>query len=206
MEACAECDLETEYTLLDELKVVNGIRVDVVTEKASTNQPSGRSTVRVICTLWCSALHPMGDLSQPSCKTNQGSRPDIAHTMQAVRQKVIEKHSGAACAEAAAAARLAANGPRTRPPSNALSAMMAARNAQRAYDRVEAALVAAKERAAVARQVLVAADREVTVLTAEAEAADAELPAKRQCTRAPLKAWQTATQGWSAEQWSAFEA
>ena len=206
MEACAECDLETEYTLLDELKVVNGIRVDVVTEKASTNQPSGRSTVRVICTLWCSALHPMGDLSQPSCKTNQGSRPDIAHTMQAVRQKVIEKHSGAACAEAAAAARLAADGPRTRPPSNALSAMMAARNAQRAYDRVEAALVAAKERAAVARQVLVAADREVTVLTAEAEAADAELPAKRQCTRAPLKAWETATQGWSAEQWSAFEA
>ena len=85
MEACAECDLETEYTLLDELKVVNGIRVDVVTEKASTNQPSGRSTVRVICTLWCSALHPMGDLSQPSCETNQGSRPDIAHTMQAVR-------------------------------------------------------------------------------------------------------------------------
>ena len=57
--------------------------------------------------------------------------------------------------------------------------MMAARNAQRAYDRVEAALVAAKERAAVARQVLVAADREVTVLTAEAEAADAELPAEK---------------------------
>ena len=39
MEACAECDLETEYTLLDELKVVNGIRVDVVAEKASANQP-----------------------------------------------------------------------------------------------------------------------------------------------------------------------
>ena len=58
----------------------------------------------------------------------------------------------------------------------------------------------------MARQVLVAADREVTVLTAEAEAADAELPAKRQCTRAPLEAWETATQGWSAEQWSAFEA
>ena len=93
MEACAECDLETEYTLLDEIKVVNGIRVDLVTEKASTNQPSGRSTGRVICTLWCSALHPRGDLSQPSCKTYQGSRPDIAHAMQAVRQKVIENHS-----------------------------------------------------------------------------------------------------------------
>ena len=39
MEACAECDLETEYTLLDELKVVNGIQVDVVAEKASANQP-----------------------------------------------------------------------------------------------------------------------------------------------------------------------
>ena len=32
MEACAECDRETEYRLLDELPVVNGIRVDVVTE------------------------------------------------------------------------------------------------------------------------------------------------------------------------------
>jgi hypothetical protein len=125
MEACAECDLETEYTLLDEIKVVNSIRVDLVTEKASTNQPSGRSTGRVVCTLWCSALHPRGDLSQPSCKTNQGSRPDIAHAMQAVRQKVMENHSGAACAEAAAAARLDADGPRTRPPSDALSAMMA---------------------------------------------------------------------------------
>ena len=39
MEACAECDLETEYTLLDKLEVVNGIRVDVVAEKASANQP-----------------------------------------------------------------------------------------------------------------------------------------------------------------------
>ena len=126
--------------------------------------------------------------------------------MQAVRQKVIDNHSGAACAEAAAAARVAADGPRTRPPADALSAMMAARDAQRASDRVKAALVAAKERAAVARQGLVAADREVTKLTAEAEAADAELPAKRQCTRAPLKAWETATKGWSAEQWSAFEA
>ena len=179
MEACADCDLETEYTLLDELEVVNVIRDDVVTEKASANQPSGRSTSRVICTLWCSALHLKGDLSQPSCKTNQGSRPDIAHAMQAVRQKVIENHSGAECAKAAAAARLAADGPRTRPPSDALSAMMAARNAQRASDRVEAALVEAKERAAVARQVLVAVDREVTMLTAEAEAADAELPAEK---------------------------
>ena len=186
MEACVDCDLETTYTLLDELEVVDSIQDDVVTEKASASRPSGRSTPHVICTLWCSVLHPKGDLSQP--KTNQGSRPDIAHAMQAVRQKVIENHSGAACAEAAAAARVAADGPRTRPPADALSAMMAARNAQRAYDRVEAALVEAKERAAVARQVLVAADREVTVLTAEAKAADAELPAKRQCTRAPLKA------------------
>ena len=76
----------------------------------------------------------------------------------------------------------------------------------RASHRVKADLVAAKERAAVARQGLVAANREVTKLTAEAEAADAELPAKHQCTRAPLKAWETATKGWSAEQWSAFEA
>ena len=60
--------------------------------------------------------------------------------MRAVREKAIENHSGAACAEAAATARLAADGPRTRPPADALSVMMAARNAQRASDRVEAAL------------------------------------------------------------------
>jgi len=94
MEACVDCDLETTYTLLDELEVVDSIQDDVVTEKASASRPSGRSTPHVICTLWCSVLHPKGDLSQP--KTNQGSRPDIAHAMQAVRQKVIENHSGAA--------------------------------------------------------------------------------------------------------------
>ena len=138
MKACAECDLESEYTLLDELEVVNGIRADVVSEKAATDRPSGRSTGRVICTLWCSALHPNGDLSQPSCKTNKSIRPDIAHAMQAVRQKVIDHHSGAACAEAAAAARVAADGPRTCPPADALSAMMAARDAQCASDRVKA--------------------------------------------------------------------
>ena len=58
----------------------------------------------------------------------------------------------------------------------------------------------------MARQSLVAADREVTKLTAEAETADAELSAKRQRTRAPLKAWEKATEGWSAKQWSEFEA
>ena len=47
MEACAEWDLDNEYTLLDKLEVVNSIRGDVVTEKALANQPSGRSTVRV---------------------------------------------------------------------------------------------------------------------------------------------------------------
>jgi len=64
MEACAECDLETEYTLLDELKVVNGIRVDVVAEKASANQPGAPLAEPF-------ARHPKGDLSPPSCKTNQ---------------------------------------------------------------------------------------------------------------------------------------
>jgi|NorSeaMetagenome_1021524.scaffolds.fasta_scaffold249868_1 hypothetical protein len=66
MEACAECDLETEYTLLDELKVVNGIRVDVVAEKASANQPGAPLAEREPF-----ARHPKGDLSPPSCKTNQ---------------------------------------------------------------------------------------------------------------------------------------
>ena len=75
MEACAECDLESEYTLLDELEVVNGIRADVVSEKAATDRPSGRSTGRVICTLWCSALHPNGDLSQPSCRPTRATGP-----------------------------------------------------------------------------------------------------------------------------------
>ena len=83
-----------------------GLCAAIIGVRGSTDRPSGRSTGRVICTLWCSALHPNGDLSQPSCKTNKSNRPDIAHAVQAVRQKVIDHHSGAACAEAAAAARV----------------------------------------------------------------------------------------------------
>ena len=94
MGECAVCDLETEYKLLDELPVVNGIRVDWVNEKRSSSQPSGRSKGRAICTLWCGAIHSLGDLRQPSVMTNQTTTPDIEHAMHAVRHKIIKNHSG----------------------------------------------------------------------------------------------------------------
>ena len=94
MEECAVCDLETEYKLLDELLVINAVRVDEVAERTSSTRPSGRRTGRVICTLWCSANHPPGDLRQPSVKVNQSTTPDIEHAMRAVRNKITKNHSG----------------------------------------------------------------------------------------------------------------
>ena len=92
---------------------------------------------------------------------------------------------------AARETRLAADGPSTRPPTDVVAAMMTTRNVQRASNLLVAALVKAKERAAAALLALAAADLEVASLTAEAKAADARLPATRQCRSAPHKAWET---------------
>ena len=92
---------------------------------------------------------------------------------------------------AARETRLAADSPSTRPPTDVVAAMMTTRNVQRASNLLVAALVKAKERAAAALLALAAADLEVASLTAEAKAADARLPATRQCRSAPHKAWET---------------
>ena len=106
---CEPCDLETEFNMLNELAVVNTINNNPIKEKASSSHPSARVTDRVICTLWCSLLHPAGDLRQPSVKCNQSTVPDLAHAMRAVRKKILEHHAG--CLTVAEAARLAAQAP-----------------------------------------------------------------------------------------------
>jgi hypothetical protein len=57
-EPCNDLDLETEWRELDALPAVNYVRHDVINEQAHQQ----RATGRVICTLWCSASHPPGDL------------------------------------------------------------------------------------------------------------------------------------------------
>jgi hypothetical protein len=54
--------------------------------------------------------------------------------------KIVEKHAG--CHDVAEEARAAASGPATRPPTDALSALMAAKKMQQAADRAEAAVKA----------------------------------------------------------------
>ena len=123
-------DLEAEWTLLDddELTCVDTVRVDSVAEKASSGWRE-RSTTRVICRLLCGSSHPAGDLRQPSVKCNQTTVPDVEHAVRALRLKIVEKHAG--CSAVAEEARAAASGPGTRPPTDALSALMAASKKRR---------------------------------------------------------------------------
>ena len=166
MAACSACDeqldLEAEWRALDALAVVDTVRLDSVHEKAHQQ----RSTSRAICTLWCGSTHDPGDLRQPSVKCNQSTCPSIEHAVRALRVKITEKHAG--CLAAAETARAAAGGPSTRSPPDGLAAIMAARKAQQASELSEAALKAAKTRAEAARQTLVAAELEVSKLTAAA--------------------------------------
>ena len=157
MEPDAPLDLETVWRELDALAVVNSIRVDDVVEKMHRS----RSNKRVICTVWCCANHT-GDDRQPSVKCNNSTCPDIEHAMRDLRVKILEKHAG--CIAAAEAARATAGDPATRQPSDALATIMAARKAQQASARTEAALKAGEARAGAARAALAAAELEVSTL------------------------------------------
>ena len=180
-------------------RVVDTIRTDKVLDRSR-----GTELDRVICTLWCGASHPAGDMRQPSVKCNQSTLLTPEHAMRALRQKIVDKHAG--CLHAAETARAAAGGPSSRPPPNAMAALMAARAAQVAADRAEAALRAAELRRAEARQMLEAAEREANALTAAAIAADSALPeAKRRRTHAPAAPWEAATEGWDIQGWRDFE-
>jgi hypothetical protein len=200
---CEERNLETEWVQLDALEVVNMARSDVVKDKSTRH--AGREKDRVICTLWCGHIHPAGDMKQPSVTCNQSTVPTIEHAVRALRLKIQDVHAG--CIAVAEAARAAAGGPHTRPAPDALAALMAARKAQQAASRAEAAVKAATDLRDAARAACEAAERELAALTAAAVQADAELPAaKRQRNQGPLLPWQKATAGWTLDDWTKWEA
>jgi hypothetical protein len=156
---CEPCDLAEEFALLDALPTVDLVRIDIVKSKNR-----GTETRRAICTMWCGSSHTPGDLRQPSVMCNQTTVPGIEHAMRALRLKIVEQHAG--CLAVAEAARATAAGPATRPPTDALSALMAGKKTQQAYDRAEAAVKAAVARRDALSVQLAEAELEVVTLTA----------------------------------------
>jgi hypothetical protein len=125
-------------------------------------------------------------------KCNQTTVPEIEFAMRALRLKIVEQHAG--CLAVAEAARAAASGPAMRAPTDALSALMAAKKAQQASDCAEVAAKSAEQRRdAVSRQ-LAEAELEVVAFTAAAQTAGSQLPlAKRQRKHGPLQRCQVKT-------------
>ena len=128
--------------------------------------------------------------------------------MRALRLKIVEKHAGCSAAEEA---RAAASGPATRPPTDALSALMAASKKRQAATREEAAIQAATERRDAARQQLADAECELAALTAAASgshsaAAESQLPAVKRQKQLELERWQAEAGHWTPLQWSDYEA
>jgi hypothetical protein len=196
---CEPCgDVAEEFALLDAVPTVNTVRVDIVKRTKSR----GTETRRVICVMWCGSSHPTGDLRQPMVCCNQSTMPDVEHAMRELRLKIVEKHAG--CRAVAEEARAAAAGPATRPPTDALSALMAASKKQQAATRAGAAIKAATERCDAARQQLADAERELAGLTAAA--ADSQLPAAKRQKQLELEKWQLGTGHWTQLQWSDYEA
>ena len=193
-------NLEEEWRLLDAMVVVDTVRHDLVKEKASQK----RSTDRVICTLWCGATHPPGDLRQPSVKCNQSTCPDVEHAVRALRFKIAGAHAG--CIATAEAARTAAGGPPSRQPPDAIALMMAPALARR----LDIQAASAKARADVAV-------KEAALAQAAADAAWAPLQtsavAKRQCTGAAdegvwvpwLQSTPPSVATWDLKQWRDYE-
>jgi hypothetical protein len=156
----------------------------------------------VICSLWCGSIHPAGDLTQPAVMCNKTTMPDVEHAVRALRLKIVDKH--ASCRAVAEEARAVASGPATRPPTDALSALMAASKKQQAATRAEAAIKAATERRDAAQQQLADAERELVALTAAS--ADSQLPAAKRQKQLELEKWQLETGHWTQLQWSDYEA
>jgi hypothetical protein len=197
---CEPCgNLEEEFALLDAVTVVDTVRVDIIKPKSR-----GTERRRAICTLWCGSSHPPGDLRQPMVACNETTVPGIEHALRALRLKIVEQHAG--CLAVAEAARATAAGPATRPPTDALSALMAGKKTQQAYDRAEAAVKAAVARRDALSVQLAEAELEVVTLTAAAQTAGSQLPlAKRQRKHGPLLRWQTETSLWDLAMWNEKE-
>jgi hypothetical protein len=197
MEECEPCDtldIETEWRELVTLPAVKEVKHDVVKEKA-TGGRAPRSIDRVICTMWCSACHPAGDLRQPAVKCNQSTVPTLEHAVRALRLKIVQQHSG--CLAAAEAARAAAAAPATQPPPDAIAKLMATASFRRADAKAKAAIKLAKE-------LRVAADAE------EAALQGGEQSAKRQRVDVDFwKPWLEATPAsvaeWDISQWRTQE-
>ena len=118
----------------------------------------------------CGAAAP----TRPAIYGNQSTTPKLEHAVRALRLKIVEKHAG--CLAVAEAARAAAGGPSSRPPPDAMAALMAVRRAEVAAHRAEAALKAAELQRDEARRAYEAAELEAAALTAAATAADFALP------------------------------
>ena len=195
---CEPCgDLAEEFALLNAQPTVDTVRIDTVKDKGR-----GIEKQRVICTMWCGSTHASGDLRQTSVMCNKTTVPDIEHAVRALRLKIVEKHAG--CSAVAEEARAAASGPATRPPTDALSALMAASKNQQAAIRDQAAVKAATKRRDAARQLLADAERELAALTAAAT--DSQLPAAKRQKQLELEKWQVETDHWTQQQWSDYEA
>jgi hypothetical protein len=197
---CEPCgDLAEEFDLLDAMPTVNTVRVDTVKTKSRRTE-----TQRAICTMWCGSTHGSGDLRQPSVQCNQTDVPDIEHAVRKLRLKIAGAHAG--CLAAAEEARAAASGPATRPPSDALGALVAAKKTQQAADRAEAAVKAAVARRDTLSSQLAEVELEVVASTVAAQAAGYQLPpAKRQRKDGPLLQWQTETADWELARWNEKE-
>jgi hypothetical protein len=116
--------------------------------------------------------------------------PDVAHAVRALRLKIVEKHAG--CLAVAEAARAAAAGPATRPPTDALNALMAGKKMQQASNRAEAAVKAAVARRDALSVQLAEAELDVVTLTAAAQSGGRlSTAAERQRNHGPLLRWQT---------------
>ena len=166
MDGSGELELIHECMLLDALPVVDHIDINTTVD--------GRQ--RVLCTIWCKAEHAKKSDKQPQVVCNKSTCTTIEQAVRKLRLDITERHSSAGCINAAEAARMAAAAPSTRPPTDAMAVLMAARKVQLLAERAEAAAKTVNVRRDEARQALAALEREAAALDAAAVAADLQLP------------------------------
>ena len=154
---------------LESLPVVKDARCD----------PKYSTYGRVICNMWCGPTHEARD-KQPHMPLNKKSSddptavPNYLVAAEKLYKKIESEHAG--CVAAAEAARIAAAAPSTRPPTDAMAVLMAARKVEQVAECAEAASTAARARAAEARQALAAVEQEAAALERSTVSADQQLP------------------------------
>ena len=191
MTTCGDChDFESEFRRLDALPVVDAIKIDIV-----------HGDCRAICTMWCKGEHSKKAEKQPQVICNKSTCTTPEAAMRKLRANIVDDH--ASCVEAAQAARLAAGGPASRPPPNALLELMAGQKATRVAAQAEMALKAVESELVAT---IAEATRKLSALRAAAVDADRLLPtAKRRRKHSPQRPWHDATAGWDEQKWLDFE-